>query len=364
MIVLRVALFLLGVAVVAATFGSVVRTVILPRGIPSTLGRTVFIVMRMLFRLRTSRATTYEKRDRIMAPYAPLSLIALLVTWVGLVMAGYTLMYWGLGERSWRQALELSGSSVLTLGFATAEDFPSTFLVFTEAGIGLVLLAMLITYLPSIYAVFSRREASVAAMEVRAGSPPSGVEIIWRYHALENMERLSELWIRWEAWFVELEETHTSFPALAFFRSPQPEHSWVTAAGAVLDAASLAASTVDVPREVQAEFCIRAGYIALRRIADFFGIPYDPNPEPGDPITVTREEFDQAYDRLATEGVPLKRDRDQAWRDFAGWRVNYDTVLVALAGLTMAPYAPWSSDRSLREWRPPLIRRRSRRRAS
>ena len=46
-------------------------------------------------------------------------------------------------------------------------------------------------------------------------------------------------------------------------------------------------------------------------------------------------------------GVPLIADRDQAWRDFAGWRVNYDTVLLALAAMTMAPYAPWSSDRSL-----------------
>jgi hypothetical protein len=43
--------------------------------------------------------------------------------------------------------------------------------------------------------------------------------------------------------------------------------------------------------------------------------------------------------------VKLKRDRDQAWRDFNGWRVNYDTVLLALAAITMAPPAPWSSDR-------------------
>lgn len=48
-----------------------------------------------------------------------------------------------------------------------------------------------------------------------------------------------------------------------------------------------------------------------------------------------------------------------AWRDFAGWRVNYDTVLVALAGLTMAPYAPWSSDRLPGGGpRPPVRRRR------
>jgi hypothetical protein len=358
MAVARFAVFLAGLVIVAATFGSAVRTVILPRAVPSKLSRTVFIVMRMIFRLFISRATTYERRDRIMAPYAPLSLLALLVTWVWLALTGYTLMFWAMGGMTWREAIVLSGSSIFTLGFAQAETLPGTLLAFTEAGTGLVLLAMLITYLPSIYGAFSRREAAVAALEVRAGSPPSGAVMIWRYHALEHVDRLPDAWVRWETWFVEIEETHTSFPALVFFRSPQPDHSWVTAAGAVLDAASLSASTVDAPREVQAEFCIRAGYLALRRIASFFGIPYDPDPKPGDPITITREEFDDAYDQLSGEGVPVKRDRDQAWKDFAGWRVNYDTVLVALAGLTMAPFAPWSSDRSLRDWRPPLIRRR------
>jgi hypothetical protein len=48
---------------------------------------------------------------------------------------------------------------------------------------------------------------------------------------------------------------------------------------------------------------------------------------------------------LAAENVPLKPDREQAWRDYAGWRVNYDKVLITLARLTRAPTAPWSSDR-------------------
>ncbi len=143
-----------------------------------------------------------------------------------------------------------------------------------------------------------------------------------------------------------MDETHTSLAALSFFRSPQPNRSWVTAAGAVLDAAALQASTLDLPRDVNAEVCIRAGYVALRHIADFFGIRYDPNPSPTDPISVTRAEYDEVYDTLKAEGIALKLDRDQAWRDFAGWRVNYDTVLLAMAGLTMAPYAQWSSDRS------------------
>jgi len=90
-------------------------------------------------------------------------------------------------------------------------------------------------------------------------------------------------------------------------------------------------------------------FIILRVLFDasFFRVSYNPNPSPTDPISLTRKEFDAACDELGEAEVPLKADREQAWRDFAGWRVNYDTVLIALAELMMAPPAPWSSDRRL-----------------
>jgi len=87
-------------------------------------------------------------------------------------------------------------------------------------------------------------------------------------------------------------------------------------------------------------------------------MPFDPDPRADDPISIARSEFDDAYERLGGAGVPVRPDRARAWRDFAGWRVNYDAVLLGLAGVTMAPYAPWSSDRSLR-YRARLIRRRT-----
>ena len=59
----------------------------------------------------------------------------------------------------------------------------------------------------------------------------------------------------------------------------------------------------------------------------------------------------------------MKADLDRAWRDFAGWRVNYDRVLLAMAALTMPPYARWSSDRSMMERNGPRIRRQNRSRA-
>jgi hypothetical protein len=348
--------FVFGAALVVATLGSAIRTVVLPRAIPARLGSVVFVTMRRLFQLRMRRVDTYEERDRIMAPYAPLSLFALAFTWLVIVFAGYTAMFWALGEGSVKEDLTSSGSALLTLGFERPDGLPTAVLAFTEAGIGLTLVALLITYLPSLYSAFSARESQVALLEVRAGGPPSGVAMIERFARINWVGGLSSVWERWERWFVDLEESHTSFPALVFFRSPQPQQSWVTAAGAVLDAAALHSSTL-VEHDPDAMLCIRSGYIALRRIAGFFGIPYDPDPQPDGPISVTREEYDEAYDRLAAAGLELKGDRDQAWRDFVGWRVNYDQVLLALAGLVMAPYAPWSSDRSSR-FRPRALRGR------
>ena len=113
---------------------------------------------------------------------------------------------------------------------------------------GILLVALLIAYLPTLYSAFSRREQVVNMLEVRAGSPPSALEMLLRFHRNQGLDKLTDYWRVWEAWFADIEESHTSLAALVFFRSPQPEHSWVTAAGAVLDAASLTLSSVDIPR--------------------------------------------------------------------------------------------------------------------
>jgi hypothetical protein len=347
MLLVRILVFLFGVGIVIATVLSAIRTFVLPRSVTVKLSRFVFVVSRFCFDLWTRRATTYEERDRAMALYAPITLLILPAVWLIIVLIGYMGMFWALGVDSWRAAFEVSGSSLLTLGFARVESLAATILSFSEAAIGLILVALLISYLPTMYSAFSRRELAVTMLEVRAGSPPSAIELFARYQRLNRLDLLHDLWVTWEAWFADIEETHTSLSALTFFRSPQPDHSWMTAAGAILDAAALAASTLDLPRDVQADLCIRAGYLSLQRIAGFFRIGYNPKPSPDDPISISREEFDEACEQLVQAGVPLKPNRDKAWRDFRGWRVNYDRPLLALARITMAPYAPWSSDRSL-----------------
>ncbi|HVE46386.1 MAG TPA: hypothetical protein VNA57_06530 [Acidimicrobiales bacterium] len=358
MVVVQVAAFFLGAALVWGTLASAVRVMVIPRGLPSFIARAVFEVLRAVLRpLMGGRGGDYARRDRVMAAFAPIGLLVLPLVWLVLVLAGYTCMYWSLGTRTWRDAFTLSGSSLLTLGFESAHSLPTLALAFTEAATGIGLLALLISYLPTLYATFNRRELAVAMLEVRADSPPSGANLIRRYHRIEWDGGLTQVWKDWETWFADLEETHTSQAALVFFRSPQPGRSWVTAAGAVLDGAALRTSTVDAPRDPEAHLCLRAGYLALRHIASFYDIPHDSDPPPDGPISVTRHEYDEVCRELEEAGIPLKPDRDQAWRDFAGWRVNYDTVLVGLASLTMAPSALWSSDRDATFRRPPLMPR-------
>jgi hypothetical protein len=347
-LLLRAVALVAGGWLVIVALLSAVRTFVLPRGVSDPLPRLVFLAVRVLFDLKTKRARDYAARDRAMAMYAPVALLCLPAFYLLLVGVGYAAIFRAAGADSWRMAFALSGSSIFTLGFAAGGDALTTAIVFSEAAIGLTLVALLISYLPTMYGAFSRREQAVTLLEVRGGSPPSAVELIKRYHRIHSFDRLGDLWEQWEVWFADLEETHTSFGALAFFRSPQPDHSWVTAAGCVLDAAALVSAVVDVPHDPRADLCIRAGYICFRRICDFYFIPYDPTPKPGDPISITPDELEAAREDLAAAGVPLKPDTDAAWRAFAGWRVNYDRPLLALATLTMAPLAPWSSDRSLR----------------
>ena len=354
--VLALSAAVVGVVLIGGTILSAVRTMVLPRSARSMLTSLTFLSSRKLFGF-IAKPGEFARTDRIMALFAPLTLLALAAVWLTLVLIGFTLLFWAAGYGSWVEAVWASGSSLFTLGSASLGETGHRLLAFSEAAIGLGLVALLISFLPSLYAAFSRREQLVALLEVRAGSPPTAVEMLERFERIGWSESLSAEWDRWETWFVDIDESHTSYPALVWLRSPQPERSWITAAGTVLDAAALLLSVVDRPREPAPALCIRAGFIALRRIADFFGIPFDPDPDPADPISISRSEFDAAVEHLIGVGVPVVADRDQAWADYAGWRVNYDAVLLSISELVAAPFAPWTSDRSAPDHARPRVTR-------
>ena len=48
---------------------------------------------------------------------------------------------------------------------------------------------------------------------------------------------------------------------------------------------------------------------------------------------------------LSHVGFPMERTAEEAWPDFRGWRVNYETVAYHLCDHLTAPPAPWSGRR-------------------
>src|SRR5579884_740520 len=100
-IVLRAVAFAVGLALVVTALGSAIRTFVLPRGVADVLPRAVFLTIRTFFELRTRRARDYEERDRLMAVYAPISLLLLAAFYLFMTMFGYTAVFWALGVDTW-----------------------------------------------------------------------------------------------------------------------------------------------------------------------------------------------------------------------------------------------------------------------
>lgn len=353
---IHVLVFIIGLVIVLATISSAISTFVLPRSARSQLNRLVFGLLRRFIEFVFRFVKSYERRDAIMAYYAPVALISLVPTWYVLISLGYSFMYWSLRAGDYFFDFRLSGSSLLTLGFTPPTGYLITALVFSEAMLGLIMVGLLIAYLPTMYSAFARREQAVNLLEVRAGNPPNPFDMLSRFNRIHGLDKLGDYWKTWEIWFADVEESHTTLPALVFFRSPRAENSWITSAGAILDTASLTLSSVDIPYEPSAALSIRAGFLALRSIADYFDISHPVNPTyPTTSISVTREEYDEVIRKLEEAGVPIVGDREKAWNDFAGWRVNYDRVLLVLCKLIMAPETPWSSDRAPKFKNPPLF---------
>jgi hypothetical protein len=87
------------------------------------------------------------------------------------------------------------------------------------------------------------------------------------------------------------------------------------------------------------------GFTAFNRIAKTLGWPVDLDPNPEGPISLTFEEFEEAVEMLAEIGFPMELSAEDAWPNFRGWRVNYETNAYRLADRVMAPPAPWSGPR-------------------
>ncbi len=122
--------------------------------------------------------------------------------------------------------------------------------VITIAAIsGLGAVALVVTFLFSLYGSYQRREMRVVMLQASAGAPPSAVTLLETYALLGLIDRLPGLFRDWQEWAAEVLDSHVAYPMLGYFRSSHDNLSWISALGTVLDASSLVLTTVEgVPR--------------------------------------------------------------------------------------------------------------------
>lgn len=348
---------------------SVVETLIVPRSVANWLTRWVDRIIDGTFRLVTSNIADYRRRDRILAAQAAAILLTQLAAWLGVALVGYWLLMWPFVAGGLGAAFTAAGSSLLTLGFAEPTGAAPAAIVFAAATTGLVIVALQIAYLPAMYAAFNRRETEVALLNARAGVPSWGPELLARTHyalgsGVSTLDTLPGLYAQWERWAADIAESHTTYLPLVRFRSPKPLSSWVTGLLAVLDSAALyLALSPDCAPEVPARLCLRRGFQCFREVALAMGIDVPQEADPDAGIDLSYAEFLDGIAKMRKVDFPIERDPAEAWPDFVGWRVNYESAAYAVAAAVDAVPALWSGPRRhpgrpISPVRPPIGRAR------
>jgi hypothetical protein len=337
---------ILGVIVVVLTVVDVVFTMVLPRR-PSGIEQISLLVnrsVRMSFERLSHLAKTYERQDAILAPTGPVALVLQLLLWAALLVLGFALILVGAGfsfSDGFLQAL----TALFTVGAVHAGGPADSGVDISVGAIWVVIVALQIAYLPALYSSFNRREGLVSLLESRAGVPAWGPELLARHQLVGISDTLPDLYAAWEGWAADVAETHTTYPVLLLFRSPEPWYSWLLGLLAVLDAAAMHLALAPSQASSQARLCLRMGFTLLNRIATTLGWEVDPDPNPDGPIDLTFAEFERAVSMLVSVGFVTERSAEEAWADFRGWRVNYESVAYRLADRLTVPPAPWSGQR-------------------
>jgi len=340
-----------GGLLVLLTWGSVVRTLVVPRRRRDKIALAVDRFVDGAYKLATRHVRDYKTRDDRLASQAAVTILCQLAAWLLLFFAGFALLLLPFHGLTLRRAFAQSGSSLFTLGYAGPDGVPLTVIDYLAAASGLVVVALQIGYLPTLYAAFNRRETEVTLLSSRAGTPAWGPEILARtrfgFGAEEDGAVMDEFYLQWERWAADLSESHTNYPVLTRFRSPTKLGSWVVGLVAVLDSAALWIALA--PRQapvVQARLCLRMGFLALRAIAETVGVDVDHDPDPDSALQLSYEEYLAGVARITSTTFRLERTPEEAWPDFRGWRVNYEAVAYALIDRLDAVPGPWTGTRS------------------
>jgi hypothetical protein len=268
-------------------------------------------------------------------------MVGLIALWAAGLILGFGLIQAGLTPGPWpmvfHEGLYSAGSRLFTAGIGDWARYAaaSKVLVVVGSGMGLGFFTVVLTYMPVLYQLFSRREAHVILLDERAGEPVTAASLIQNHARRGGMDRLDDLVSDWEKWGAELMESHISYPMLSYYRSPHSEESWLTAITVIMDTCALRLAGAGGMNEFQAEATFSICLRALRSVGEILRI--QPRP-PRDP-RLTEDQCRALRDKLREWELP-DGGRD-LWPRLARTRDGYEPLLAAFADYLVMELPEW-----------------------
>lgn len=330
------------------------QTLVVPRSANSNLrlSALLYTVGWSTWRWAALRRPAGNKREAHLWTFGPLSLITLMAAWAFILVFAFGMIHWGThtlvrdpepNPNFWSDVY-MSGSTLFTLGFGDVTPLSGLGRVIAviEAGTGFGFLAIVIGYLPVLYAGFSKREVMISMLDARAGSPPSAYELL-RRHAPEKFGActIEQLLADWEKWAADLLESHLSYPSLTFYRSQHDRQSWLASMTCLLDTCALIISGIGGPANRQARLTFAMCRHALIDLTLILNTP----PVRDAASRLTDAQAAALVSSLKAAGIVFERDIDTV--EFAKLRAMYEPYAATLAAFLMVDMPPWQPADSL-----------------
>jgi hypothetical protein len=342
---------LLAVLLIAVVLIDAFEAMILPRRVAHRyrLSRMFYRAAWFVWRAVACRLPERRWRPAFLGIFGPMSLLALIALWALGLILGFALLHWSLGtplalpagaEGGFWTYLYFSGGSFFTLGpgDVVPAGGAARALSVPEAGLGLGFLAVVISYLPVLYQVFSRREITISLLDARAGSPPTAAELLRRCAQGRSPAGVAPLLAEWERWSAELLEGTLSYPVLSFYRSQHDNQSWVGALTVILDTSALLIAGVDGSDGYQARLTFAmARHAAVDLAMTFATPPLSPKSD-----RLSADGLARLQESLRGAGVAVRDGPDVA-RALAELRGLYEPFVSALAAkflFVLPPFQP------------------------
>ena len=209
-------------------------------------------------------------------------------------------------------------------------------LALVQAFMGLVTVALVIGYLPTLFGAYSRREVQLLTLDDLTEERTSSTGLIEAWHADRGLEGLNAAFADWERWCADVFDSHTAYPMLAFFRSRQPGQHWLTALGVVTDAASICLAAVRGARTGPAMRLHRRATGLLHTVGLLPAVSRAVPPAGDEERARSEAAFQAIYRHLEGHGVALY-PLDRAWADLGRLRAEYLPELRATIAVLLVP---------------------------